>query len=136
MRQKQVDRNVKPAHRLVLNRQRRSEKQAGEQQKIAGDGKPLTSALKFGIALQLCLLVLTALVLDGGQLFRLCSVAATGYWLGVAMIVVRRKTTPTRLDLYFIRYGNLVLLVLVPLIADVVYGIIGESPFRGLERLF
>ncbi len=85
------------------------------------------SALKFGVGLQLSLLVLTALVLDGGQLGRQFMVALIGYWLGLGFITIRRKTAPSTADLFLIRYGSLALLPLAPVIAKLVYLIIGES---------
>jgi hypothetical protein len=89
---------------------------------------PFFSAIKVGAIVQLVLLVLTALVLDGGQLNRLCVVAIIGYWVGVAVVMIRRRTSPTRVDLLFLRYGPLGLMILIPAIACAVRWIIGKSP--------
>jgi hypothetical protein len=92
-------------------------------------------ALKFGVIVQIAIFVLTALVLDGGELNRLCTIAIIGYWIGVGIILLRRDASITKIDILFIRYGVVVLLIMMPLIAKLVYGIIGESIYSGLERL-
>ena len=111
-----------------------SQKHVGEVRELYGGRESLKSALKTGVVLQAVLFVVTACMLDGGQLFSQFLVAMIGYWLGVAFIVARRGMTPSKLDLLFIRYGSLVLLVLAPLVAKIVYRMIGESPLNGLER--
>ena len=110
------------------------QKHVGEIHELLGGREPLMSALKSGVGLQAILFVLTVCMLDGGQLFKQFLVAMIGYWLGVAFIVVRRKMTPTKTDLLFIRYGSVVLLVLAPAVAKLVYRIIGENTLNGLER--
>jgi hypothetical protein len=95
---------------------------------------PLAAALRFGIGLQLILLVVTAPVLDGGQLFRQFAVALIGYWLGVGLIAVRRRAAPSKVDLFLIRYGSLALLILGPVIGKVIYLLIGESTDSGIQR--
>jgi hypothetical protein len=107
----------------------------GEPQILCGERDQLLSALKSGVVLQALLLVLTACILDGGEILRQFLVALIGYWLGVACILIRRERTPTRTDLFFTRYGSLVLLALAPMVAKLVYLLIGESTFSGLHRL-
>ena len=99
-------------------------------------GDAFAAALKFGVKVQLSLLGLTILVLDGGVLTNQYATAMIGYWIAVAVLMVRRRDAPTRGDVVFLRYGNFALLVAAPLIAKVVYRVIGESPLRGLERWF
>ena len=106
-----------------------------EDPELFGGREPLMSALKSGVGLQAVLFLLTACMLDGGQLFGQFLVAMIGYWIGVAFIVIRRETKTTRFDLFYVRYGSVILLVLAPAIAKLVYSIIGETPQSGLERL-
>ena len=113
-----------------------SHKHVGEDHELFGGRESLKSALKSGVILQAVLFVVTACMLDGGQLSSQFLVAMIGYWLGVAFIVARREMQPSKLDLLFIRYGSLVLLVLAPFVAKIVYRMIGESPLTGLERWF
>ena len=105
-------------------------------QELFGGREPLILALKSGVILQVFLFVLTALILDGGQIMRQFLVAMIGYWLGVALIALRRERAPTATDLLFIRYGSLVLLLLAPFVATLVYWFIGESTLNGLQRWF
>ena len=54
---------------------------------------------------QTVVLLFTALLLDGGVLFRGCSIAAIAYWLGALFIVIRRRRNPTDNDVVLIKYG-------------------------------
>jgi len=96
----------------------------------------LTPSIRFGVVIQLGLFVLTALILDGGATNRHCVVAIIGYWIGALPIIVRRRKTPTKVDLLFLRWGMLLMMLLLPFIVGIVYGIIGESHLNGLERWF
>ncbi len=48
-----------------------------------------------------------ALLLDGGNVFRTCKVAAIAYWVGVLFVIVRRRRNPTPIDIVWIKYGFL-----------------------------
>ena len=97
--------------------------------------KSFVSALKTAVIVQMILLVLTALMLDGGQMFRLCLMAVVVHWIGIGIVAVRRGAVPTTLDLLFMRYGAVILTIAAPFVAAVVYSFIGESYLSGLERL-
>ncbi len=56
----------------------------------------------YGIAL-----VITALVLDDGTMFRACLAAVIAHWIGMMIIVIRRRTSPTELDVGFVKFGFL-----------------------------
>jgi hypothetical protein len=73
--------------------------------------------LKLALVEQVLLLGLSALLLDGGHLFRVCVIATLAYWAASVMIVVRRPVAPTSFDLAFIRYGSLILPLLVGWVA-------------------
>lgn len=62
-------------------------------------------AIEMAIAWQLIILLTTALMLDGGMLFRLSLVGAGAHWALILICLVRRPETPTRMDLGFIRFG-------------------------------
>lgn len=59
----------------------------------------------FALAVQLFIGLLAMLLLDGGRMARVMGVAALGFWLATALIVIRRPQTPTGLDLAWIRWG-------------------------------
>lgn len=77
----------------------------------------LASAYRKGFQLalveQMLVLGLSALVLDGGRLFRVCGIATLVYWTVAMLIVGRRPASPTSFDLVLIRYGSLLLPLLV-----------------------
>ncbi|MBN2578558.1 MAG: hypothetical protein JXB10_06155 [Pirellulales bacterium] len=97
---------------------------------------PIIAAIIFGGGVQLVLFVLTALILDGGQINQLCILAIIGYWIAYVAIRIRRGSHPTRGDLLFLRYGVAVLFFLALIVAKLVYSIIGESTLCGWQRWF
>lgn len=62
-------------------------------------------AIRFAVALQVPWAVLLMLVLDGGQMARVGGDAMVGFWVGVAVVLLRRPTSPTAGDLLYVRYG-------------------------------
>jgi hypothetical protein len=79
--------------------------------------------------------MLTALMLDGGRTFGFFKVAVLGHWVGILMIIGRRPISPTKWDIFFIRWGVLLLLTAAGLIAPLVWAIIGDSHLSGWQRL-
>jgi hypothetical protein len=75
------------------------------------------SAAKTGIGIQIALLVVTRLLLDGGELFRLTAIAAFGHLAGIVIIALRRRLSPTAWDLAFVRFGTPVSMVIVSWLA-------------------
>ena len=73
--------------------------------------RPISSAyrpaVKTALLQQGIVLVLAALMLDGGLTFNVAVIAVLGYWLGFGVIVVRRPSSPTWGDILLIRYGFL-----------------------------
>lgn len=56
---------------------------------------------------QLAMTVLCVLMLDGGQMARLCGIAMAAFWGGASFVLVRRPTSPTAGDLWYLRAGFL-----------------------------
>ena len=94
------------------------------------------SALNQAIVLQIVFGVLTALMLDMGQSFGFFKVAFLGHWVGILLIIGRRPLSPTKVDIFFIRWGILLLLAITGGIAPLVWKIIGESDLNGWQRLW
>ncbi len=117
--------------------ERKGEQQPANENTCAKSQKPsdtFRSALKDGILLQVVFSVLAALVTTHG-LNQICIVAILGYWIGLVFIAVLRKNATTKVDLFFVRWGIVWLMIVVPFLAKLVYVIIGESELSGLERL-
>lgn len=72
----------------------------------------LKEALVTGAIIDFLLLLLASLILDGGVIFcaTFCSVA--GHWIGIIVIILRRRLSLTRYDGDFIRFGTLGLAVI------------------------
>jgi hypothetical protein len=78
------------------------------------------SALKLATLQQVVLLNLSSLLLDFGQTFRVCAVAAIVHWITIAIIVARRPLSPTGLDLGIIRWGFIPMFIVVGRLAPFV----------------
>ncbi len=61
-------------------------------------------------------LVMAALMLDGGEMFRHCFIAAVGSWVMTGLILMRRRRAPTGLDLILLRYGFWFVLIVLGII--------------------
>lgn len=67
-------------------------------------------AIQEGLVIDAILIFFAALLLDGGQVLRMCLVLSLGHWLGCLLIVARRWSSPTQLDYLFIRFGGFLLM--------------------------
>jgi hypothetical protein len=88
--------------------------------KLCRDYRP---ALRDAVILQVVVVLLASMVLDGGQCLGYALVALLPYWAGALAIMLRRSATPTRLDLAAIRFGYLAVLAATPLVTAVVWSL-------------
>lgn len=58
------------------------------------------------------IMVLAGMILDGGGVAQSCFYAFVGFWTGVVIILWRRASAPTKIDLMIVRGGFIVLCVL------------------------
>jgi hypothetical protein len=68
---------------------------------------PYSLPLLRALVLQVVLLLIYSQFLDLGQHLQACQYSSVGFWLGVVLILVRRRATPTPGDLTYIRWGLL-----------------------------
>jgi hypothetical protein len=66
---------------------------------------PYRDPLKLALTQQIPILILSAGVLDGGDLFRICLIAFLAFWVGAFLIRHRRPETPTKLDVVVIKWS-------------------------------
>jgi hypothetical protein len=99
--------------------------QQGERQKspVAAVYGP---AIRTALLQQGIVLILTALLLDGGQTFSSAVIALVAHWLTVIILVCRRPSSPTEGDVLLVRYGFLLFFFIV-LVA-------GEPEWAALRR--
>jgi hypothetical protein len=64
--------------------------------------------LAFPLVQQLVVLGMASLILDGGVILQVFSYAALAYWVGVVIILFRRRKQLTPVDRIIIRVGFLV----------------------------
>jgi hypothetical protein len=72
----------------------------------------LSRAFLRALLFQAGLLVLFSLALDFGHMLRACGYSSLVFWVGVAMILLRRHSNPTKGDLVYIRWGLLVIVLI------------------------
>lgn len=73
------------------------------------------SPVMFALALQIPIAIICLLMLDGGQLARICGIAMAAHWAGILLVMARRRHSPSMTDIVFIRLGFL--MIFFPLIA-------------------
>jgi hypothetical protein len=78
------------------------------------------AAIRTSIILQLPLALLMPLMLDGGFLAKIGGYSMAGFWIGVAVVMLRRPRNPGRGDLLYIRWGYPLMLVIGIAVAMVV----------------
>jgi hypothetical protein len=61
---------------------------------------------------QAVILVLAGMILDGGLIAQMCFYAFAAFWGGVAVILFRRRQSPTKLDLVLVRGGYLLVCII------------------------
>jgi hypothetical protein len=77
-------------------------------------------AFKVSACLQMPILLLASIVLDGGEVLQWMMLAALTYWLGVFIIMIRRNGNATRLDALLIKWGYPLAIVLAAILLGVV----------------
>jgi len=70
-------------------------------------------AFKKSLLIQGVLAILTLLILDFGQTHRAFWVAFLCQWATVSLLLLRRPSNPSRLDLLIVRYGIVPILILI-----------------------
>jgi hypothetical protein len=63
------------------------------------------SAFRMSLFFQTACLAFTALLLDGGEMFRVFLIAALAYWTIAIIVATRRPRQPTLKKVILIRYG-------------------------------
>jgi len=61
----------------------------------------------FALTMQILISLVAGLLLDGGQTARAVGVALLGFWIGTALLIARRPTSPTAVDLLWVQWGFL-----------------------------
>jgi hypothetical protein len=90
--------------------------------------------MRIGVAIQAAFCLLTLMLLDAGREHQYFLAAMLARWVGILLIVLRRRGSPTRSDLLFISFALLPLMVIAHYIAPLVWRYIGASTRNGLER--
>lgn len=79
-----------------------------------------SQAIVFAAVQQAIVLLLAALILDGGYILRICTIAAIASWVATLVIIVRRSKHPSAVDLAIVRYGFWMTMLVVLVVATLV----------------
>lgn len=94
---------------------------AGPPAPLHAEDQPRLEFLRVVLLQQIPLLALTALLLDGGHVFRSYCVGAIAHWSLIAIILLGRRPL-TRLDVFLIRWGFIPLVMLAVALTPLVVG--------------
>ena len=61
--------------------------------------------IRVALSQQIAIAIFCLLLLDGGQMAKLCGIVILGFWLGAALVMIRRPSTPTEADKTLIQYA-------------------------------
>lgn len=75
----------------------------------------------WGVAVQLVLFQISSLTLDHGMTNWMFLFSSVGYWTGAVLITIRRHHTPTRWDIYYLKYGLILLSFAAALILPLIW---------------
>lgn len=73
------------------------------------------------------LMLLSAMVLDGGWTALATFCAITGLWAGIILIIARRPHLPTKADIDVIRFGPITAVIAAQFLARLIWHLMGES---------
>ena len=71
----------------------------------------LTQGLGLTVFIQVAILFLTSIILDAGEISRYCLSAITIHWIISAIIWLRHRHSPTKLDVFLFRGAYIPFLV-------------------------
>jgi hypothetical protein len=72
--------------------------------------------VSLGLTVAVIFLLVSSTILDRGKIFQFVGVATLVYCLGIVVIICRRPQTPTKTDLWLVRFGFFILLLVVPVV--------------------
>ena len=85
----------------------------------------LKSAMFSAFVQQGIILVLAGMILDGGRIALMCLFACAAFWIGTGVIIFRRGTSPSKMDLFLVRGGYLLLCVVSFFVGQLVWQLRG-----------
>jgi len=73
---------------------------------------PLSGAMVSAIVQQSVIMILASMILDGGGIAQVCLYALLAFWSGVAVLRIRSKGPPSKVDLALVRGGFILVCLL------------------------
>jgi hypothetical protein len=78
-----------------------------------------------GLALQIPICIMAAMMLDFGQLAQISGMALVAFWGGVTVLIWRNPWSPSWMDIKLIRFGYFLVLILTGTVAPLVWSMRG-----------
>ncbi len=85
-----------------------------------------TPAIKSAMIQQVIFFILAVLMLDMGLTLHITVIAIMAFWFAFGVIIFRRPRSPTKGDIRFIRYGFLLIFVVVFMVGPFVWHALGR----------
>jgi len=80
-------------------------------------------SILWSVVVQVLLLLLAAILIDGGQTLIAFIYGAVAYWFGVAMILRRKSTAPISTDVMYLKYGLIVLSLVSMILSPAIWAL-------------
>jgi hypothetical protein len=87
--------------------------------------RSLRNALLAAGVQQVIIFGVASIMLDGGVTLLKCIYAFVAYWVGLAILMIRRRRKLAKTDLEFVQYGYVALCVISILIAPLIWQLRG-----------
>jgi hypothetical protein len=81
--------------------------------------------IMLSLVIQMMFPTMGAMLLDGGQVFQIMIYAAVAYWVGLSVVMVRRRNQLTRADKILIRWAFLMLLMVSSFVTQFIWHLRG-----------
>lgn len=82
-------------------------------------------AAKFSLVYQLILLLFTGMILDGGRCSGYVTMAMIAFWGSVIVLIIRNPKNPKPVDIVYIKFGFIPVLIITPYIMGFVWSFSG-----------
>jgi hypothetical protein len=91
--------------------------------------KPYRRYIVWSLVVQVLLFLLASITFDYGETFVAFTYSAVAYWIGVAMILRRRSNELIRTDVFYLKYGLIVLSLVSWNLSPMIWALRGKGSY-------
>ena len=89
--------------------------------------KPYRKYIVWSLVVQVLLFLVASTALDFGETFVAFTYGAVAYWIGVAMILRRKSKELIRTDVFYLKYGLIVLSLASWILSPIIWSLRGKG---------